>query len=746
MTEPETHSLPRQFFEELKRRRVIRVATLYVLALWPIIQIVDILSPALALPPIAMRYLLVVFIAGLPLALILSWLYDLNRGGLVRTSETAPSESVQRSGHPLVSRSAEITVVSVLIIAVAILFMLQSSLDFEDVETPVLETAAETGFSSIAVLPFISFSESREDELFADGLTEELLNVISQIRSLRVIARTTSFAYKGVSRNVQEIGKELNVDTILEGSVRRNDVENTIRVTAQLIDSRTGGHLWSDTYDREFRDIFKIQDEIAAAVAGKLDRVLGEEETRRLQSRSTANPEAMVAYGMGRAALGRRTSQSLKDAERYFQRAIEMDGGYTDAIAELANAYSLQADLEPERREALLQMAQDQVDRALDLDDDSGATWAAQGLIYMIRAATDPDAVERARQALGKAIEINPNLAMANMWYGNMMEDPAEQQRYHAIAFELDPRSPVAGYNLASDLIRAGRESAAMDIFSRIVDADPNYPGAYLLIAELNEFRGRLGEAIHNYEKVYDLQPTSQISEKLATLWIDIGDFERAEQWMRRAEDNAPPEMADGLAWMRISAAVAVGNRPAADALMAKLLESKSNDPKALMNAARASYFMEDYASAVEIFEQLEALDLPEPIMEARVDILESQTAMAFAYQQLGRTEDALTLANQTEAQIRQIIDTQPRVHPNYWFTLAQLNAIRGDNSLALIHLQRAVDEGWRQHWRPMVEPSMAELVKESAFSAMMQGLTTRMDLIREQIAFDKSFEQNWQT
>ena len=187
---------------------MIRVATLYVLALWPIIQIVDILAPAIGLPATAMRYLLLIFIGGLPVALILSWLYDLNKGGIVRASESSDKPS-----HPLIGRSAEIVVISVLVLAIAVLFLLQSTLQFEEQPaTPAEPVAAEPGTSSIAVLPFVSFSQSPEDEQFSDGLTEELLNVLSQIKYLRVIARTTSFAYKGVSKNIQEIGQELRRD------------------------------------------------------------------------------------------------------------------------------------------------------------------------------------------------------------------------------------------------------------------------------------------------------------------------------------------------------------------------------------------------------------------------------------------------------------------------------------------------------------------------------------------------------
>ncbi len=739
--EPETQSLPRQFFEELKRRRVIRVATLYVLALWPIIQIVDILSPALGLPPITMRYLLLLFVGGLPVALILSWLYDLNKGGIVR------SRSDDRPGHPLVTRSAEITVISVLILAIAVLFFLQTSVGFEDeVPSPAVAVSEPApGFTSIAVLPFVSFSESPEDEQFSDGLTEELLNVLSQLQELRVIARTTSFAYKGVNRNVQDIGAELGVDTILEGSVRRNDVDNRIRVTAQLIETASGAHLWSETFDREFRDIFRIQDEIAAAVVQQLNVTLMEGESRRLQARATANPEAMIAFGMGRTALGRRTSQSLRDAERYFKDALAADAGYAEAHAGLANAYSLLADLQPAEREQLLGKAQVEIDKALALDPNNGAVWAASGLRHLVQSNTDPAAREPARDALARAIELNPNLAMAHMWYGNLQEDPTEQHRYHAIAFELDPRSPVAGYNLANDLLQAGREAEAMEIFSKIVEADPNYPGAYQLIGQLNEYRGRLGEAIRNYERVYKLQPSSATAARLARLWVDIGDFEAARRWTRRAQADLPPEMENTLLWLRISAAVAEGGRADAETIMTRLIDEDSQDSVELLNAAHAGYFLGRDEEARRAWERLETIRPAMQNEDFDGTLLEAKAGMAFVYQRLGDADRARRLIEALRADLNAAHAGDGRVHPGIWYTQALLYAIEGNNQRALIELQRAVDEGWRQHWRPAVEPAMAELVTEPAFDAMMRGLTTRMDLIREQIAFDASFEGDWQ-
>jgi TolB-like protein/Tfp pilus assembly protein PilF len=741
VTGEQKHSLGR-LYDELKRRRVIRVATLYVLALWPVIQIIDILAPAIGISGLAMRNLLFTFAAGLPVALTIAWFYDLNREGLVRTGDDGADAG---SGRALIGRGAEAAVIAALVLVIGVLFYLQSTMGGGE-ETPAAADTigAATRPRSIAVLPFATFSDRPEDERFSDGLTEELLNVLAQISGLRVTARTTSFAYKGVSRNVQEIGRELNVATILEGSVRRGDVGNRIRVTAQLIDVATGSHLWSRTFEREFRNVFQIQDDIAATVVSELDLNLADGESARLAARDTMNPEAVIAFGMGQAAQARRTAQSLRDAQRYFEQAIAADPAYVAAHAELANTFSLQADQRTAERSRLLDLAQAEVDRAMALDERSGSVWAAQGLIHLVRTVDDPAQAEMARETLSRALELNPNLAMASMWYGNLQKDPAERQRFHAKAFELDPRSPVAGYNLANDYLEDGREAEAMSVVSRIVEADPNYPGAYRLIAKVNEGRGRLSEAIANWERVYQLQPSGDIAVWLGLLWVDIGDFDEADRWLQAAvASEMMEEDSSELFWARVASYVARGDNAGAEVMMQALLEDHRDDYPLLLDQAQASYFLGRPERSVEAYEAAVAIA---PAGSTHYELHEVELAAAWSYRQLGREVESDELLARVESRLDERAGKQKQLHPDQLFVMAQLHAIRGNNQLALISLQRAIDEGWRQHWRPPVEPSLAALVDDPTFAGMMQGLATRMELIREQIEIDNNFEQGWRT
>lgn len=724
----------KHFFEELKRRRVIRAATIYVIAFWPVIQIADILSPAINLPEVTMRYLLIAFAAGFPVTLLLAWVFDLNKSGVIRARDDEDGES-------LIGRGTELAIISVLMVVISVLFYVQYQVEFSD-DLIMGKGGNESGIqiNTIAVLPFAIFSTNPEDEFFADGLAEELLNVLSRVRNLRVAARTSSFAYKKVNKNVTEIGEELNVGHILEGSVRRNDVDNTIRVTAQLIDVRTGTHVWSQTYDRQYRDIFKIQDEISSSVVSELKITLPGGAEEMLKSRQSANPQALVAFSMGRTELSKRTRAGLKDAIRFFNQALAEDPQYAEVYSGLADAYSLLGEYSHEPKAAHLNAAQKAVDQALALDERLGPAWASQGLIYMRQGQ-----LEKAGSALQKATDLNPSYAMAYLWYGQLLSVPEERSRYFEKAYELDPKSPVAGYNLAREYILAGRETEAMQVFSQIVEADPFYPGAYQLVAQINEFRGRLDEAVKYYKKAYELEVNGPVALDLAELYIDLGIYEQADEWIGKATLDLTDEMKTNLKWLELGGMVARGKEIEARARLRSLLASEPEDLENYFHAIRAAYHLEEYRKVLELYEKIESMELLNDIAFIE-EVMEIHLAAAWSYQQTGKQPESEALLTQMESRLSELIDTNRRINPHVWFTMARIKALEGNQPIALIHLQRAVDEGWRQHWRPYVDPSLTSLLDLDNFKSMMAGLEGKMDLMREQIALEELFAEDWQS
>jgi TolB-like protein/tetratricopeptide (TPR) repeat protein len=734
-------------YEELKHRRVIRVATLYVVALWPLIQIVDILSPAIGLPGSSMRTLLFIFVGGFPVALVLAWVFDLNTSGITRHTDNEASQKK----HALIGRNTEFLIVGTLLVIVIVLFVVQINMtpladssvvvsNTSPVASADLVNSTESNIQSIAVLPFAIFSKNQQDEYFADGLTEELLNMLSRIRNLRVAARTSSFAYKGVSKNIQIIGNELNVGTILEGSVRRNDVDDTIRVTAQLIDVASGAHLWSQTFDREFRDIFKIQDEITASVVSHLKVTLMGDETEKIKSHASASPEAMVAYSMGRTELAKRTKTALQDAIRFFKKAIEQDANYSEAYSGLADAYTLLLNYGDQSVEAHLVKAQEAVDKALELGPTLGSAWASQGLIYMHQ----DNKKDAARSALKKAMELNPSYAMAYMWYGNLAETREEKIQLHRKAFELDPRSPVAGYNVANDLIEDGREAEAMDIFSRIVEADPYYPGAYRLVAGINEYNGRLGEAILQYKKVFELEENSKSASRIAKLYIDLGDFDNADIWIDSGLRLAPDANKAELTWLTFSSQVARGNRAKAKATLTSMMKVSGNNSHFFYDASYAAFLLGDFEATVSHFESGQELHRDMEMPYKRDNATDASIGAAFAYRQLNQNEKADKLLEDIDTKLDKLIKSSVRLDPQTWYRKAEISAMQGNQHMSLVHLQRAVDQGFRQHWRPLIDPALANVLADTYFQTMMSLLADSMNEMRETLAFEESFRDNW--
>lgn len=732
-----------RLFEELKRRRVIRAATLYAVIFWPIIQIVDILSPALGLPDSVMRILFMTFAAGLPVVLIAAWLFELNQQGLVRDVGGTVSGDPDSDNQAMIGSRAELGIIAVMLVVVAALFYAQWQLDLT-APAPTVAGASQvvpttvsgevlTG-RSIAVLPFESFSDDTRDRFFADGLSEELLNVLTRVNGLQVAARTSSFAYRDVKKTVQQIGQELLVDVVLEGSVRRNDTDGAIRVTAQLIDTATGAHLWSQTYDRQYTDVFKIQDEISKAVVSELKITLLGDEAQEMMSHASASPEAMITYSMGQAELSRRTEVAMADAVRLFRRALELDPNYVAAWVGLADGYTLQASYMFGDSDELLVESQKAVDRALALDPQSGLAWASQGLIHSMQKDKD-----LAREAFVKAIALSPSYAMAHMWYAGLLEDSAAALVEYEAAYRLDPRSPVAGYNVASKYIAHGREAEAMRVFSAIVEADPNYPMAYDLAARVSRGRGRLSDAIRQYEKSYEIEASPKVAYELASLQLSMGNFGESDEWVALGKPQAHEMEQMMYTWLDIQRHVMMDDLEGARIILRALSHSTRTDDYSVSVAPYAAYLSGDYALAISKWDEIKVKALSSN--DHQDDALEYvMLGVAFAYRQQDDYEAADELIKRVGLKLANRVSGTNPVDASVWYRYALFHALEGKSQMALMNLQRAIDEGWVDHWQPQVEPALQGLLPQSDMQNMLAGLQTRLNLSREQYAFDKSF------
>jgi tetratricopeptide (TPR) repeat protein len=463
------------------------------------------------------------------------------------------------------------------------------------------------------------------------------------------------------------------------------------------------------------------------------------DERKKIQSRESANPEAMVAYGLGQAELARRTEQSLIDATRYFEKALSLDTNYIDAYIGLGTAHSLMVSYGYGESEEFLPLGQDAINKAFAIDDKSGAAWASQGLLHMQK-----DDKQAAISALEKAMDYNPSHAMAVMWYAGLQEDINDRLRLYQKAFELDPRSPVIGYNVANNLLILGRESEAMQMFERIVEADPGYFGAYMLAARVNQSRGRVDEAINQYIKVYELSDSPDHAITIASMYSDLGDFEQSQMWLSKVKNDLPKSYEVYYDWQQFSSYASVDRLDEARPILLKKVTAATTTPdnSHFEDAALAAYFLGDFDTVIKYFEAIDD--------QATVDHfdnsnrIDAMLAAAYIYGLRGDQTKSEENLNKVENLIEQLTAKVPRIHGNIWYRKAQISAIRDDNRMALINLQRAIDEGWRGHWLTRIEPSLGSLRNEPAFQSMIAGLQTRMDIMREQLALASAFDSDW--
>jgi len=720
---------------QLRHRQVFKVATIYAVSAWPLIQIADLAVPALGLPDSVMTLLLQVFLVGFPISLIFAWLYNFTSKGIVRVKEGKEQEST-----PQVNIKTTLSVAGTLTFAVIITLTYQLWLEGQTPkktteltqEQPIsqkLLSQTQEKKESIAILPFIAFSKDVEDEFFADGMVEELLNLLAKIPDLQVAARTSSFAYKGVSnKTIVEIGKELGVDTILEGSIRKNDTTNKIRVTAQLIKVSTGEHLWSETYDREYRDIFQIQDDIARAVVEKMKITLLGEDTPFKFVVETNNIDAMIAFGKGQKELAHRTALSIGKALKHFQDAAKFDADYARAYVGIANANLLLALYGNLSEQQANKEAKQAIEIALILNPNLAAAHASQGLML---SGVDE---KKAEQSFKLAIDINPNYAMAYMWYGSLLQGRGDISGAHELfeqAYLLDPKSPVAAYNVAWCYNQMGSEEKAMDIFSTIIRNDPYYPGAYNLVGDILSTRGRLDESISMYQRALDVDPINKGAIKgLLIANMDMGQVKQTQQWFEYANKLESSFSVADISFMKARFYASQGDINKA---LNSLGDVKFTGEKERMIdyiEGEKAFYQGKYSLAIAAYERLRSANSMND--DYFYYLSEGQSAIHLAYAYLQVEEIALA---------KSIIDgftrflesgkTKTSNDPSYYYNMALINALKDNKKETYQYIQGAIDAGWIKAWQAEFEPVLAQIKEEQQFTQMMGGIRARLATMR---------------
>jgi TolB-like protein/Tfp pilus assembly protein PilF len=476
-------------FSELKRRNVFRVAAAYAVVAWALIEVSDTVFPRLGLPDWTVTFVIVLLMLGFPLALFLSWAYELTPDGVRRTEDASPAESVAgRTGRRL-DRLIVVGALGVVVLVGAERLWLAG----RDAPRPA-PAIATTAAPSIAVLPFVNMSDDAANVFFSDGVSEELLNLLAKIPELRVTSRSSSFSFRDQSLEIPEIAARLGVAHVLEGSVRK--AGDRVRITVQLIDARTDAHLWSGTYDRALDDIFAIQDEIAAAVVAQMKvTLLGEAPTV-----AATDPEAYALYLEGRhlGLLG--TAEGYEHSRALLERALAIDPEYAAAWVDLARNYFNEIALGLRARGEGAALALEATERALAIDPDLGPAHASLGW-WAMRHGHDLAAAARHYE---RALALDPahlptigNAAILVYALGRLETAIALMEYARA----RDPVGSVGHSNLGHTYLHAGRWDNAIASYLTALRLSPGRLNAHFFIGVALLFKGDPQAALEAIEQ-----------------------------------------------------------------------------------------------------------------------------------------------------------------------------------------------------------------------------------------------------
>lgn len=483
-------------FRELKRRHVFKVGIAYVVVAWLILQVSDVVLGQIGVPDWMFKFILFFLVICFPVILMLAWAYDLTPAGLQRTAAV--------------------------------------DADADVAEAPPVEPPSR---ASVAVLPFVNMSGEKENEYFSDGLSEELLNVLAKINSLKVAARTSSFHFKGHTGDIADIARTLGVASVLEGSVRQSGVQ--VRITAQLINAADGYHLWSESYDRELDDIFEVQDEIAKSVASALKVKLLGDDSQHLNIGGTTNTDAFNAYLKGMHYRNRGSDEpALRSAVDAYRRAIDLDPEYAQAYAGLAGALSVLA-------------ANNFSGLGKDVDEAYEAAMKSIELVPGLAAGyvflADLEFAFRlnnvaAQKAIDTALKLDPGdvrVQIQNARMGFCTGDFEGSLASARMALELDPISASAGQMLGYTLYFAREYAEAISVARRTLELDPHFPRPHYTVAMSLYLLGDFDAAAREIEK----EPLSWMRRSgRAIVQRKLGNEEAADAafaaLIRVAEDN----------------------------------------------------------------------------------------------------------------------------------------------------------------------------------------------------------------
>lgn len=728
----------RNFFAELKRRNVYRVAVAYAVVSWLLIQVATATFPVLGVPNGATKLVIVLVVLGFPIALVLAWAFDITPEGVQRTGDTG---TIPR--RPRRKWIALVTSASVAAAGIGA-WQWQSGSGEEQIDDPQPgEVPTDAEMKSIAVLPFVNRSGDPANDYFSDGITEEILNAIAHLPNLRVAASTSSFAYKGSNEDVATIAENLRVTNVVEGSVQR--MGNRIRVTAQLLDA-SGLDLWSGRFEGDASDLFAVQDEIAKAIARSLELTFEDRTIPGVRSR-TDDLASYDAYLKALDASGNK--RDVPQALKFVDEAIALDPSFAPAYALKAKLLSNMAFFSASSASYDQYVAEGEIaaKRAVELDPNLADAYAALGEIAR-RRGDQATAVEH----FTRATRLKPGDPVTWQLLGLSVADPATALTHFRHAQALGSTDLYLDRQIAGALDALGQVEQAHQIMLELHRSHPEFIPAYVELGRYELWlRGRPDRALQFFVEAYREEPAFvdayvPINSYPGLVFALSGHLDDAELWLARAAATAPESPAVGA--LQLLLAAARDDRAALSALVRDLPGRAGIQTVHRAMAADAAILSGDFETAVILFRELidgsSVKQGPKDSMRLR----RWQLKLGYALSKLGKTADA--------ASVLQDIPIMGAKEPRFsqgggvyyyetgsgiFYTDAELHAVRGDKEKSLAALKEMLtlpDDGLIPIGSLPVaiedSPLLESLHDTSGFADFRQEVTRRRAILQQRV------------
>jgi len=730
------------FINELKRRNVFKVAAAYVIVGWLILQAGEVLAPALHLPEWVNSMLAFFLLLGFPLALFFAWAFEMTPDGIKKERNVDRSKSItSKTGQTL-----NYTIIGLLVVMLAYFaydkFMLQPQVvaPSSSVSTGTEEAAEET-FETIAVLPFVNMSEDASNEYFSDGLTEELLNILAKIKELRVAGRTSSFAFKGKNEDLRVIGEKLDVKSILEGSVRKDNSGKRVRITVQLINVEDGYHLWSETYDRELDDIFAIQDEIAHKVALALRITLFGEDEARLKQVESTEINAYDIYLQGLQGLNHGGYVQLGNAAEKFQNALALDPSYTPAKLGLVNSWSRLAQTGAITRVEAIRKGLPLLETILIEQPDNSHAYIQLALLRDFE-----DDSEKAENAFIAALELDPRNAIGLQEFGRFLFDHGQVNRGMELidaAIEIEPYDARVLWDHCQTNAILQNTDASLTTCARIQEIQPDSPLGYYGRANAYLHSGNIAQTLKSYSEAIERDPDDyEMLSAMCQFWLMLGDLEQAEKWQQRADaigaGQAIP-IQSRLMLYKYREQHELARKFAGQTLDRNIEDRFGSNSIFRQTLAYEAARVGDYQAALEPYRKTfpwafeTPLQTPADLRNDVYDLIQIAGLLKLAEPMSDHSEQLLAIA----------IDHVDQHNPGWgkWATdlnQAAIATIQGDQKAALVWLNKAWDNNWRSYWRSnlLEDAILAQLADEPGYQELVTRFETEMERQRL-VAYD---------